>query len=67
MFNLLSSAAISGSGDNLPCKNVIHVHSPQWSDKEAIPNLGKAVKSCLTLAENKNLSTIAFPSIASGS
>lgn len=61
------SAAISGSGDMLPCKHVIHVHSPQWSDKDAVPNLEKAVKSCLTLAEDKNLSTVAFPSIASGS
>ena len=60
-------AAISGSGDTLPCKHVIHVHSPQWSDKEAVPMLEKAVKSCLTLAENKNLSTLAFPSVASGS
>ncbi len=60
------SAAISSSGDTLPCKHVIHVHSPQWSDKEAVPNLEKTVKNCLTLAENKNLSTVAFPSIASG-
>lgn len=60
-------AAISGSGDTLPCKHVIHVHSPQWLDKEAVPNLEKAIKNCLTLAENHNLSTVAFPSVASGS
>lgn len=63
----VTEAAISGSGDTLPCKHVIHVHSPQWSDKDAVPNLEKAVKNCLTLAEDKNLSTVAFPSIASGS
>lgn len=58
--------AISGSGDTLPCKYVIHVHSPSWNTTDAVPNLEKAVKSCLTLAENKNLTTVAFPSIASG-
>lgn len=62
----MAEAAISGSGTQLPCKFVVHVHSPSWGDADAIPNLEKSVKNCLTLAENKNLSTIAFPSIASG-
>ena len=63
----LLTAAISGSGTQLPCKFVIHVYSPTWGDTDAVPNLEKSVKNCLTLAENKNLSTVAFPSIASGS
>ena len=62
----VGEAAISGSGDQLPCKQVVHVHSPQWNNTDAVPNLEKAVKNCLTLAENKNYSTVAFPSIASG-
>lgn len=62
----VTQAAISGSGDVLPCKHVIHVHSPGWNTTDAVPNLEKAVKNCLTLAENKNLLTVAFPSIASG-
>jgi len=62
----IGEAAISGSGDQLPCKQVIHVHSPQWNSTDAVPNLEKAIKNCLTLAENKNLSTVAFPSVASG-
>lgn len=62
----MGEAAISGSGTQLPCKFVVHVHSPSWGDTDAVPNLEKSVKNCLTLAENKNLSTIAFPSIASG-
>ena len=61
------AAAIGGSGDSLPCKHVIHVHSPGWPGTDAVENLDKSVKNCLTLAENKNLSTVAFPSIASGS
>lgn len=68
-FHLSSfpSAAISGSGTQLPCKHVLHVHSPSWGDDDAVTHLEKAVKNCLTLAENKNLSTVAFPSVASGS
>ncbi|CAI7999603.1 Core histone macro-H2A.1 [Geodia barretti] len=63
----MAEAAISGSGTQLPCKHVLHVHSPSWGDDDAVTNLEKAVKNCLTLAENKNLSTVAFPSVASGS
>lgn len=61
----VSEAAVTGSGA-LPCRHVVHVHSPTWNDTDAIPNLEKAVKSCLTLAESSKISTIAFPSIASG-
>lgn len=64
---LFLTAAIGGSGDLLPCKHVIHVHSPSWPSTDAVENLEKAIKNCLTLAENKNLSTVAFPSVASGS
>ena len=60
----VSEAAFTGSGA-LPCRYVIHVHSPSW-DTDGIPNLEKAVKSCLTLAEEKSMATVAFPSIASG-
>ena len=60
----VSEAVISGSGA-LPCSWVIHVHSPSWND-DALPNLEKAVKSCLDLAEKEKLTSIAFPSIASG-
>lgn len=62
----VGESAIGGAGALLPCKHVIHVHSPSWNSSDAVPNLEKAVKNCLTLAENKNLSTVAFPSIASG-
>ena len=61
----VSKAVVTGSG-SLPCRSVIHVHSPSWSDTDPIKMLEKAVKSCLDLAEDEKLGTVAFPSIASG-
>lgn len=61
----VSEAALTGGG-TLPCSHVIHVHSPSWNDDDAISNLQKAVMSCLDLAEQNEMATIAFPSIASG-
>ena len=45
---------------------VIHVHSPSWGSDEATENLEKAVRNTLTLADEKNIKYIAFPSIGSG-
>ena len=61
----VGEAAITGSGA-LKCKHVIHVHSPTWNSTDALPNLEKAITSCLDLAESSKIGTIAFPSIASG-
>ena len=61
----VSEAAMTGAG-SLPCTHVIHVHSPTWNSDDAIPNLRKAVKNCLDVAEQNKMATIAFPSIASG-
>ena len=61
----LCQAVISGGG-NLPCDSVIHVHSPSWSDSNPIKRLEDAVRSCLNVAEDNNLTNVAFPSIASG-
>jgi histone H2A len=62
----VGEATITGAG-TLPCKKVIHVHSPSWNDTDAVPNLKKAVVSCLDIAEKENLKSVGFPSIASGS
>ena len=53
-------------GHNLPAKFVIHVNGPMWKTDNAQQLLEKSVKSCLTLADEKNLVSIAFPSIGSG-
>lgn len=62
----VAEAAISGAGDQLPCRHIIHVHSPSWTAADGVANLEKAVRSCLTLAESTGLKTVSFPSIASG-
>ncbi len=61
----VSKAVVTGSG-SLPCRSVIHVNSPSWSDSDPIKKLEEAVRSCLDLAEKDKLGTVAFPSIASG-
>lgn len=53
-------------GHNFPAKFVIHCNGPTWKANDAMQLLDKTVKNCLALAEEKNLSSIAFPSIGSG-
>ena len=53
----------------LKCKHVIHAHSPKWNaaaEQKSEEDLENVIKNCLTLADEKNVSTIAFPSIGSG-
>lgn len=50
----------------MPAQYVIHVHSPPWGNDASVDNLEKAVKNVLTLADEKNIKTIALPSIGSG-
>lgn len=51
---------------NLPAKYVIHVNSPSWGGANAISNLEKCIKNCLALADEKNITSIAIPSVSSG-
>jgi len=58
--------AVATGGHDLPANHVIHVHSPKCGDENAEEDLIKCVKSALTLADEKNLKTVAMPSIGSG-
>ncbi|XP_021374533.1 core histone macro-H2A.1-like isoform X2 [Mizuhopecten yessoensis] len=53
-------------GHQFPAKFVVHCNGPQWSSSNPHQLLEKTVKNCLTLADEKNLKSIAFPSIGSG-
>lgn len=60
-----ASAAIC-PGKNFPAKYVIHVNSPSWGSTNAQQMLDTAVKNILSLADEKNLKSVALPSISSG-
>ena len=63
---LVSLSAAICDAHNMPAQYVIHVHSPPWGNDASVDNLEKAVKNVLTLADEKNIKTIALPSIGSG-
>jgi len=54
------------SGHNFPAKWVIHVNGPSWGEVDAADKLEKTMKNCLTLADQKNLKSLAIPAIGSG-
>ena len=61
-------AVITGGG-KLPARFVIHTVGPIWSEHnptEADQLLCKAVQSCLALAAEHGLKSIAFPAISTG-
>ncbi len=59
------SAAITGAG-SLPASYVIHAVGPVWGSGDEVRKLSSAISSALSIACNKNLSSIAFPAISSG-
>ncbi|XP_073680448.1 core histone macro-H2A.1 isoform X1 [Garra rufa] len=60
------AGAAMTSGYGLPAKFVIHCNSPGWGSDKCEEMLDKTVKNCLTLADEKKLKSVAFPSIGSG-
>jgi len=61
------AAKITG-GHNLPAKYVIHTVGPIWEggNKRESMLLSSCYSECLKIAEERNLSTIAFPAISCG-
>lgn len=55
-------------GYNLPARWVIHTVGPVWQggDRQEDALLTRCYRSCLTLAEQHGIRTIAFPSISTG-
>ncbi|KAK7003757.1 core histone macro-H2A.1-like isoform X1 [Biomphalaria glabrata] len=53
-------------GHKFSAKFVIHVNSPTWGENNSQQNLDKAVKNVLKLADDKQLKSLAIPSISSG-
>ncbi|XP_032868463.1 core histone macro-H2A.2-like isoform X2 [Amblyraja radiata] len=64
-IDLKEDVAVLGQAPGLPAKFIIHCNIPQWGVDKCEEQLEKAVMNCLTLADEKKLKSIAFPSIAS--
>ncbi len=54
------------SAGNLPCRYVIHAVGPVWCSGDEDNKLSTAVSGSLHLAEELDLSSIAFPAISTG-
>ncbi|XP_064600790.1 core histone macro-H2A.1-like isoform X2 [Liolophura sinensis] len=61
-----TAGAAMSTGHHFPAKFVVHCNGPTWKMDNSQQLLEKAVKNCLTLADEKKLKSIAFPSIGSG-
>ena len=55
-----------GDAPGLQAKHIVHVYSPEWGKTTSQQDLEAVVKSALTLADEKNVVSIALPSIGSG-
>jgi len=58
--------AVITTAGNLKAKFVIHTVGPIYGEGQEDEKLKSAVLSCLTLADEKNLKSIAFPAISTG-
>lgn len=65
---LPTGEAVITPGGNLPAKYVIHTVGPVWhgGTKGEPELLAKAYRSCLSLALQQGIKTVAFPSISTG-
>ena len=61
----VGGAALTGAG-SLKARHVIHAVGPVWGEGEEDTKLKKAVKSVLSLAADKGLSSVAIPAISAG-
>ncbi|ELT93761.1 hypothetical protein CAPTEDRAFT_2551 [Capitella teleta] len=64
--DLDTAGALLCRGYNFPAKFVIHCNGPRWKDVDSQQLLEQTVKNCLSLADEKQLKSLAFPSIGSG-
>jgi O-acetyl-ADP-ribose deacetylase (regulator of RNase III) len=66
---LRTGEAVITSGGKLPARFVIHTAGPIWSEQTAEESdklLRRAIRSCLALADERSLKSIAFPAISTG-
>jgi len=61
----VASAVITGAG-NLPAEKIIHAVGPRWGEGSERGKLANVTVSCLRLAEQNRLKSIAIPPISTG-
>ena len=63
----IGEAVITNAG-NLPAKKVIHTVGPRWNDQKSneVEKLTNCYLNCLKLAEENQLTSVAFPNISTG-
>lgn len=63
--DLAYASALLGDAPNLKAKHVVHVHSPEYGKPDSEKGLENVIKNAMSLADEKNCATIAFPSVGS--
>ncbi|XP_046667462.1 core histone macro-H2A.1-like [Homalodisca vitripennis] len=58
--------AVICAGHNFTARWVIHVNSPGFNEADSLDKLERAVRNCLTVADQKNIKSLALPAIGSG-
>ncbi|KPP72621.1 core histone macro-H2A.2-like [Scleropages formosus] len=61
----VTAVAVS-QASGLAARFVIHCNIPQWGSEKCEDQLEKTVKNCLSAAEEKKLTSVAFPSLPAG-
>jgi len=64
--SLDTAEAVICPGHNFTARWVIHVNSPGFNEADSIDKLERAVRNCLTSADQKNIKSLALPAIGSG-
>lgn len=54
------------SAGRLPCRYVIHAVGPVWGEGDEDIKLQQAIRGCFLLAEELQISSLAFPAISTG-
>ena len=65
-MNVYFSVGMCAASKSMLAKYVLHVNSPTWGQANAQKLLSEAVANILKHADDKNLKTVALPSISSG-
>lgn len=64
-FTPVGTAAITGAGD-LAADYVIHAVGPRWGEGDEEAKLAGAITSSLKLADDNEITSIAFPAVSTG-